>query len=197
MPGMSTLEIVLAAGVGLGLASVAGLRAFLPLALAALAARFGLIGLPEPLGFVSEWTFIVALAALAAAEAALDKSGALRKAFDYVMTPLRLASGAVLFAAALGTALGAGAIPELVAGGLIAAAVSVSKAILRPPAGASVGVSNAFLSFAEDLIALVGGVVAILVPVLPLLFVAFFLYFLYRIRRRRSRKYGGLRILGD
>ncbi len=198
MPGMSTLEIVLAAGVGVGLASVAGVRAFVPLALAALAARFGLIGLPEPLGFASEWTVIGALAALAVAEAALDKSGALRKALDYVMTPLRLASGAVLFAAALGTALGVGAIPELVAGGLIAGAVSVLKGILKPPAEAeSVGVSNIFLSFAEDLIALAGGVIAILVPVLPLLFVAFFLYFLYRIRRRRSRKYGGLRILGD
>lgn len=195
---MDTLEIVLAAGMGIGLASVAGVRAFLPLALAALAARVGLIELPDPLGSASEWAAISGLAALAAVEAALDKWLAVRRVLDGVMTPLRLASGALLFAAALDAALGAGAIPELAAGGAIAAAVSVLKAVLRPPAGAeSVGVSDTFISLVEDAIALVGGLVAVLVPLVPLLFVAFFLFFLYRIRRRRSKKYGGLRILGD
>ena len=195
---MSTLEIVLGAGLGIGLASVAGIRAFLPLALAALAARLGLLGLPSPLEFASEWTFIGALAALALVESALDKSGALDRVLDGVMTPVRLASGALLFAVALQSTLWVGAVPELVAGGAIAGAVSVLKAILRPPAGAgSVGVSGTFISFVEDTIALVGGVIAILVPLVPLVFVAFFLFFLYRIRRRRAKKYGGLRILGD
>lgn len=195
---MSTLEIVLAAGTGIGLASVAGIRAFLPLALVALASRLGLIGLPETLGFLSEWTVIGVLAALAVAETVLDKLGALDRVLDGVMTPARLASGALLFAVALQSALWIGAIPELVAGGVMAAAVSVLKAILRPPAGAeSVGVSDVFISFMEDAVALVGGVVAILVPLVPLVFVAFFLFFLYRVRRRRAKKYGGLRILGD
>lgn len=198
MPGMSTLEIVLATGIGIGLASVAGVRAFLPLALAALAARLGLLGLPEPLGFLSDWTVIGVLAALAVAEIALDKLGALDRVVDGVLTPVRIAAGALLFAAALQSALWVGAIPELVAGGAIAGAVSVLKAVLRPAAGAEpAGVSDAFISFVEDSIALVGGVVAILVPLVPLVFVAFFLFFLYRIRRRRAKKYGGLRILGD
>jgi hypothetical protein len=195
---MSTLEIVLAAGTGIGLASVAGVRAFLPLALAALAVRFGLLGLPEPLGFISGWTAIGVLAALAVLEISLDKVGALDRVLDGVMTPIRVFSGALLFALALQSTLWVGAIPELVAGGVIAGTVSVLGAVLRPPAGAeAVGVSDGFISFMEDTIALVGGVVAILVPLVPLAFVAFFLFFLYRIRRRRAKKYGGLRILGD
>jgi len=195
---MSTLEILLAAGTGIGLASVAGIRAFLPLALAALAARLGLFELPDAAGFLSEWVIILGLAALAVAESSLDKLGALDRILDGVMTPVRLVSGALLFAAALGGTLWAGAIPELAAGGAIAAAVSVLKAVLRPPAGSgSVGVSDVFISFLEDAIALVGGVVAILVPLAPLAFVVFFLFFLYRVRRRRAKKYGGLRILGD
>lgn len=198
MPGMDTLEIVLAAGMGIGLASVAGIRAFLPLALAALAARFGLFGLPDAVEFMSGWAVIGGLSVLAVAEISLDKLGALDRILDGVMTPVRLVSGALLFAAALGSTLWIGAIPELAAGGTIAAAVSILKAVLRPPAGSgSVGVSDAFISFVEDAIALVGGVVAILVPLVPLAFVAFFLFFLYRIRRRRAKKYGGLRILGD
>lgn len=198
MQDMNTLEIVLATGMGIGLASVAGIRAFVPLALAALAARFGLFGLPETLSFLSDWIVIGALAGLAVVEISLDKLGALDRILDGVMTPVRLASGAILFAGALQSALWIGAIPELVAGGVIAAAVSVSKAVLRPPHAADpVGVSDGFISFVEDAVALVGGVVAILVPLVPLAFVAFFLFFLYRIRRRRAKKYGGLRILGD
>jgi hypothetical protein len=195
---MDTLEIVLAAGVGIGLASVAGIRAFLPLALAALAARFGLLELPEALDFLSGWTAVGGLAVLAVAESLLDKLGALDRVLDGVMTPVRLVSGALLFAAALQSVLWVGAIPELVAGGAIAAAVSVLKAVLRPPAGSgTVGVSDGFISFMEDAVALIGGVVAVLVPLVPLIFVAFFLFFLYRVRRRRAKKYGGLRILGD
>jgi uncharacterized membrane protein len=46
-------------------------------------------------------------------------------------------------------------------------------------------------------VAVVGGILAILVPLVSLLLVAFLLFFFYRLRRRRGRKYGGLRILGD
>lgn len=195
---MSTLEIVLATGLGVGLASVAGIRAFLPLALVALAARIGLLETPDALGFLSDWAVVGVLVVLALAEASLDKLGSLDRVLDGVMTPLRLVAGALMFAVALQSTLWVGAIPELVAGGAIAAAVSVLKAILRPPIGSgSVGVSDGFISFMEDAIALVGGVVAILVPLVPLVFVAFFLFFLYRVRRRRAKKYGGLRILGD
>jgi hypothetical protein len=104
----------------------------------------------------------------------------------------------VLFAAALGAGLNVEAIPELVAGAGIAGLVAVLKVILRPSwEAASVGVSVAFLSSVEDVVALLGGVVAVLLPLLPLAFVAFLLFFFFRVRRRRRRKYGGLRILGD
>ena len=76
--------------------------------------------------------------------------------------------------------------------------VAVLKAILRPSANvASAGVSAPVLSAFEDVVALVGGILAIVVPLVSLLLVAFLLFFFYRVRRRRGRKYGGLRILGD
>jgi Domain of unknown function (DUF4126) len=195
---MLAMEILLTLGIGIGLASVAGVRAFVPLALAALFSAFGLfsplIRYADPGGW---WTVVGVLAGLAVLEIVLDKIPALDPAFGYVMVPVRAASGAVLFAA-LVPALGSGLVLWLAAGAIIAGIVAVAKVLLRPPAKASsAGVSATFLSVSEDVVGLVGGALGFFVPYLPLLLVGFLLYFYYRVRRRRGRKFGGLRILGD
>jgi hypothetical protein len=195
---MFGMEILLALGIGIGLSSVAGVRAFLPLALGALFAALGFFSPPityaDPGGW---WTVVGVLAGLAVVEILLDKIPALDRPFGYVMVPVRAASGAVLFAA-LAPAVGPELVPWLVAGAAIAGGVAVAKVLLRPSAkAASAGVSPAFLSFSEDVVGLVGGALGFFVPYLPLLLVAFLLFFYYRVRRRRGRKYGGLRILGD
>ena len=192
------METLLAVGIGIGLASIAGVRAYLPLALVGLFARIGFFELPAPFGFIDDWAAIGVFVVLALLETGLDKVPSLAKIVNVVQTPLRIVAGAVLFALALQEGLDAGAIPELVAGGIIAGVVAVLKYLWRPPADASsAGVSSSFLSTFEDVVALVGGIIAVLVPLLPLALVAFLLYFFFRIRRRRGKKFGGLRILGD
>jgi hypothetical protein len=192
------METLLAVGTGVGLSSIAGVRAYLPLALVGLFARLGLFELPVPFNLLDEWPLIGALFVLALLESGLDKVPALDPVLDFVQTPIRIIAGAVLFSAALGAGLGAGAIPELAVGAGIAGLVAILKAILRPSAKVSTaGVSASFLSLFEDVVALLGGVVAVLVPFVPLVLVAFLLFFFLRVRRRRGRKYGGLRILGD
>lgn len=192
------METLLAAGTGAGLSSVAGLRAYLPLALVGLFARIGLFDLPVALDFLDNWVVVGTLLALALVEGVLDKIPALDTAVDVAQTPVRIVAGAVLFSAALEAGLDPAAIPELVTGGGIAGVVAVLKAVLRPPANvSSAGVSAPFLSGLEDVVALLGGIIAILVPLVSLLLVAFLLFVFYRIRKRRGRKYGGLRILGD
>jgi hypothetical protein len=196
---MLAVESLFWVGLGVGLASVAGVRAFVPLALFSLFARLGFIVEPDILGVQSGWTVVLVLSALAVVEIMLDKVRALEPAFGYVMIPIRIVAGAVLFAAVYepGTLFG-GAAPGLVAGGGIAAVVAGLKVILRPLSrSSSAGVSTAFLSAMEDFVAVSGGVVGLFLPFLPLLFVGFLLFFYNRIRKRRGRKYGGLRILGD
>jgi hypothetical protein len=197
---MLGMETLLALGLGIGLASVAGVRAFLPLALAAFFVQLGLFG-PPPLLYDPRWwgTVVGVLAALAVLEIALDKIPALDRPFNYAMVPVRTASGALLFAAAFGVDPGPGSVvPFLAAGAVIAGAVAVLKVVLRPPAKVEAsGVSTRFLSAAEDVVALVGGIVGVLIPFVPLFVVGFLLFFYFRIRMRRGRKYGGLRILGD
>jgi Domain of unknown function (DUF4126) len=198
------MEALLVAGIGVGLSSIAGIRAYLPLALVGLFAALGLFVLPEPLGILGSWVVVGALFVLALLETVLDKVPALDPLLDYVQTPVRIASGAVLFSAVLGAGVGVSALPELAIGAAIAGVTAVLKIVLRPPsakaAGASAsGVSTYFLSLFEDVVALVGGAlaVAVFVPFVPLVLVAFLLFFFFRVRRRRGRKYGGLRILRD
>jgi Domain of unknown function (DUF4126) len=195
---MFGMETLLATGTGIGLSSVSGVRAFLPLALVGIFARFGLFELPRPFDLLDSWLVIMVLLVLSLVESGLDKVSALDSVLDVILTPVRVVAGAVLFSAALGAGLGVDAIPELVVGGAIAGTVAVLKAVLRPSANVtSAGVSAQFLSTLEDVVAVVGGILAVVVPLLPLLLVAFLLFFFYRVRRRRGRKFGGLRILGD
>lgn len=193
-------------GIGIGLASVAGLRAFVPLTLVALSIQL-LSGAPG-------WAVVGVLAALAVAEILLDKSAALERPLNAVMIPFRAISGALLVAVVideagtaslLGVLSGGGSVgalselaPWLAVGAVVAGAVAVAKFVLRPRASTGgAGVSTTFLSVFEDVVALVGVIVGLFVPLLPLVFVVFLLFFFHRVRRRRGRKYEGLRILRD
>jgi Domain of unknown function (DUF4126) len=192
------MEMVLAVGTGIGLSSIAGIRAYLPLVLVGLFARLGLFTLPAPFNLLDDWLVIGVLLVLALLESGLDKVPALDPILDFVQAPVRIIAGAILFAAVLQEGIDVGAIPELAVGGCIAVMVAVLKAIFRPPGNIeSAGVSTSFLSLLEDVVALLGGVIAVFVPFLPLALAAFLLFFFFRVRRRRGRKYGGLRILGD
>lgn len=191
------MEILLAIGVGVGLASVAGVRAFLPLLLAFGFVAFGLLALSDVAGGLEARLAVVlgVLAALSVVEIVLDKVKGAERGFNLAMIPVRAAAGAFLAAAA---APAAGFALSLVVGAVVAGGVAALKVSLRPPARvASSGVSASFLGLIEDVVALVGGLVGLFVPFLPVLLVGFLLFFYARIRRRRGRKFGGLRILGD
>jgi hypothetical protein len=187
-------------GLGVGLASVAGVRAFVPLALYVLFARLGFIVPPDLLGLPGDWAVVGVFAALAVVEILLDKVRALDPGFGYAMVVVRVLAGAALFETMLepGALLDGRAVPGLVVGGGIAAVVAVLKVILRPSFNTeAAGVSTAFLSAIEDVVAVLGGLIGLFLPFLPLLLVGFLLFFFNRIRKRRGRKFGGLRILGD
>jgi hypothetical protein len=197
---MLAVETLTWFGLGVGLASVAGVRAFVPLALYALFAQLGFIVPPDLLGLPADWTVVGVLSALAVAEILLDKVRALDPGFGYVMVVVRALAGAVLFEAMYvpGALLDGGALPGLLLGAGIAAFVAVLKVFLRPSSGTpSAGVSTAFLSGVEDVVAILGGLIGLFLPFVPLALVGFLLFFFNRIRKRRGRKYGGLRILGD
>src|SRR5919112_1782344 len=157
---MSGMDTIVWFGLGLGLASVAGVRAFVPLALYALFARLGFVVPPDLLGLPADWTVVGVLSALAVVEVLLDKVRALDPGFGYAMVVVRALAGAALFETMFepGALLDSGAVPGLVVGGGIAAVVAVLKVILRPSSNTeAAGVSTAFFSAIEDVVAGLGG----------------------------------------
>lgn len=87
---------------GIGLASAAGLNAYIPLLIAGLLAHFEVFTLAPPYDVLASTPALVILAVLLAVEVLADKIPAVDSINDVVQTLMRPASGAVLFAAAFG-----------------------------------------------------------------------------------------------
>jgi uncharacterized membrane protein len=189
-------------GMGAGLATLSGLRAFLPLALVGLFARYQWLSAPDLHGtgfaFLQKPWLIGIFFVLALVEIVADKVPVLNRAQDFVAIPLRIAAGAILFGAALvqhGTPV---TVVGMVAGGAIAGASHGAKSVVRPGAtAATAGTATPFLSLFEDVAAALGTVLIVLLPVVGILLLVFLLFLIYRILRRRRTKYKGLRILKD
>ena len=187
---------------GLGLACLCGLRAFLPLFLLVLAIRMAFMGAPAVEGtwaalLERDWV-LAALGALALLELVLDKITSPMPAFDLVVTPLRVAAGALAFAVPLNSQGLVTIVIAAVAGAAVALIGHTARGALRPGAEETAGAHNRpFLSFFEDLAAAAGTIAVLAFPFLGTLLFLFVLFLVYRVRTRQSRKYKGLRILRD
>jgi uncharacterized membrane protein len=187
---------------GSGLSTMAGLRAFLPLALVGLLSRTGFLGLIDlegtPFAFLEISWVIVLLFTVALFEVGADKVPLLDSVQDLVATPARILAGALIFGAVMADEATAAMVAGMVGGGVIAGASHAVKGIIRPGATVATGGSaNPFLSLFEDITSALGTVLLLLLPLLGLLVLLFLVFLIFRLTRRRRRKYRGLRILRD
>ena len=173
-----------------GLATAAGLNAYLPLLVVALLARFtDLLTLEPPWDTLESWWVIGVLAVLLVIEILVDKVPAVDSVNDAIQTFIRPAAGAILFAASAGIIRDASPVLALVCGLLIAGGVHAAKATARPVVtGTTAGTLNPVVSVLEDIVSLVVSVVAIVVPILALLILAVALIWFIRWRRRRRER---------
>ena len=170
---------------GLGLAVPAGLNAYIPLLTVAVAQRLGWIHLAEPFSLLGEWWAIGLIVVLLVVEMAADKVPAIDTVNDGIQTVVRPAAGGLLFAASNAGDGWVHPVVWVVAGVLIAGGVHAVKATARPVANtATGGVAAPVVSTAEDVVALIMSVAAILVPLIAGL-VAIVLVFLL-VRRWRA-----------
>ena len=209
------MDLLIGIGIGAGLASVAGVRAFVPLVAVLSIVVFSGVGSPPSMFMqINNWLslpVICVLLALVVLESVLDKFAALGPPLDRAMVPIRALSGAGVFAIAsvewslldpmlgpmsrghfvtLPTGLPLQA-PYLVAGAVIAGAVVMLKATAPRPTRVTPGTtpasrSRVLGSFLVDAVTLVGIVVPWLAPVLIALLVSFGL----RARRPQARRDG-------
>jgi hypothetical protein len=173
-----------------GLSASAGLNAYLPLLVVALTAKYtSLITLNKPWDVMTSWWVIGALALLLLIEMTVDKIPAVDTLNDGIQTFGRPVAGAVLFAASSGAVGDLHPVIAFIAGLLLAGTVHTAKTVVRPAVTASTaGTGNWFVSIAEDILALIAAVMAILLPILVGLSVIFLLllYFWWRARRSRA-----------
>lgn len=164
------LDQGLAIGMGLALATTCGLRAFLPLLAISVLAAVGKIDLAEGFMWMASPTALVCFGTAVIVEMAADKIPAVDHALDAAGVLVKPTAAALVTASMvhgfdpmLALVLG------VMTGGVAAEAVHVAKAKARLMSSALTGtVANPVLSTAEDLVAIVGVVLSILVPILGL-----------------------------
>jgi hypothetical protein len=185
---------------GFGLATAAGLNAYIPLLALGLLSRFtDLVTLPHAWAWLENGWVMSIVAALLVVEVVADKIPALDSVNDVIQTFVRPTAGGIVFGS--GTAAQTSAVTDpgafaqsgqwipIAVGVVTALVVSLTKSTVRPAANvATAGVAAPVLSTIED-VASVGLVfAAILLPVLVLVAVVLLGWAVFRILRRRRRK---------
>ena len=181
-------------GAAFGLASSAGLNAYIPLLIVALAARFPVgepwLRLAGPYDVLGSWWAIGLITVLLLVEMTVDKIPAVDTVNDVIQTFVRPAAGALVFAANADIVTDVSPLLALGAGLVLAGGVHATKATVRPAVTASTaGTGNWLVSLLEDLVAVFVSVLSLLIPVvMSLLLIILFAYIIASVLRRRRRR---------
>ncbi|CAN5478172.1 DUF4126 domain-containing protein [soil metagenome] len=185
---------------GLGLATAAGLNAYIPMLMLGLLARFtDVVNLPQGWWWLENGWVLTIVAVLLVVEVVADKVPALDSINDTVQTFIRPTAGGIVFGS--GTAAQTTAVADpgefaqsgkwipVAIGVVIALVVHLTKSAVRPAANvATAGVAAPVLSTIEDITSVCLVFVALLLPVLVLVAVVVLAWAGWSILRRRRRR---------
>ena len=185
---------------GFGLATAAGLNAYIPLLALGLLSRFtDLVSLPHGWAWLENGWVMTIVAVLLVIEVVADKIPALDSVNDAIQTFVRPTAGGIVFGS--GTAAQTSAVADpgafaqsgqwipVVIGVVVALLVSLTKSAVRPAANvATAGMAAPVLSTVEDATSVGLVFLAILLPVLVLVAVVALAWAVVRILRRRRRQ---------
>lgn len=189
---------------GAGLATSAGLNAYIPMLSVGLLARFtGLVELPAGWRWLTDGWVLAILAVLLVLEFVADKIPAVDHANDVIQTVVRPTAGGLVFGASAGAQTATVTDPAaffsehqwvpIAAGALLALAVHAVKVATRAVVNTTtLGFGAPMVSTAEDAASITISLTAIVLPFLVLFFLAGFAAFtwwvLRRLKARRARK---------
>jgi hypothetical protein len=193
---------------GTGLATSAGLNAYIPLLIIGLLAKYtDFIDLPGPWEWLQNDSVLVILGVLLVIEIVADKVPVVDHINDVVQTVIRPTAGGLAFgAAASSDASGLMSAPAAVAesdpgllgdnswiaigaGMVISFIVHVMKALARPLVNmTTAGLGAPVASATEDAFSIATSFVAILLPFLIIIPIIGLIWFLVAMRRRRKRR---------
>jgi len=151
-----------------GLSASAGLNAYIPLLIVGLLARYtDYIKLTPPWDTLTDPWVLLVLAVLLLVEIVADKIPAVNHANDVIQSIIRPVAGAILFAASGHVITNINPVLAMICGLFVAGAVHGAKALAIRPAVtvATGGTATPLVSAAEDILATVLSIVAVLIPV--------------------------------
>ena len=184
---------------GFGLATAAGLNAYIPLLAMGLLSRFtDLVTLPQGWTWLENGWVMSIVAILLVIEIIADKIPALDSVNDMIQTVVRPTAGGIVFGS--GTAAQTSAVADpgafaqsgqwipVAVGVVVALAVSLTKSTVRPAANvATAGMAAPALSTMEDFASVTLVFLSILLPVLVLVAAIALAWVAIRLIRRRRR----------
>ncbi len=163
--------VLIHVSMGIGLAACAGLRAFLPLFVVALAGRLEFVTLSDSFAWLASWPAVIVFGAAVVVEVLSDKFPIVDNLLDSVQIFVKPIAGALVAATVVEDwAPLYVTVVAIIGGGLAAGLVHVAKAKVRLLSSATTaGLGNPVLSVSEDVGALAGSVVSLVVPQLVIL----------------------------
>ena len=183
---------VLPALLGLGLAAASGLRIFVPMLMAALAAKFHLFGieLNESMAWMTSNGAVAALSVATFLEILGDKIPVLDNALHAIGIIARPVAGAVVAGSMFaGLDPTAAAIAGIIVGAPTALAFGAAQGGTRAASTATTGgLANPFLSFLEDILSVGTVLVAFVIPILIPILLIFLFWGVWKLFRRMRRK---------
>jgi hypothetical protein len=186
-----SVESLSAVAIGIGLAAAAGFRVFLPLLVAGLAARWGVLPLYEGFEWLSTTPALVTLTTASVLEVAAYYIPGVDHVLDLVATPAAFVAGVIISASVMAEIPPAIMWPvAIIGGGGVAGVTKLMNALVRAKTGlATGGLGNPVVSTGETAGAVGISVFAIVVPLACLLALAvFFMWVGRRAQRMMARR---------
>ncbi|MBC7877161.1 MAG: DUF4126 domain-containing protein [Anaerolineales bacterium] len=182
------MDLLLGIFSAFGLSASAGLNAYIPLLVVGTIAHYfpNTLTLSQPFDLIANPWILILLGVLVVIEMVADKVPAVNHVNDLIQTVVRPAAGAIAFAASAKVVTDINPVLALACGLLMAGSVHVVKsAAVRPAVTATTaGAGNIPVSIAEDIVAFVASVFAILLPIVMgiilIILLALVLWWLWR-----------------
>lgn len=186
------MELLLGIFTAFGLSASAGLNAYIPLLVVGVIAHYfpNTLSLAQPFDLLANPWILILLGILVIIEMVADKVPAVNHINDLIQTVVRPAAGAVAFAASANVITDINPVLALACGLLVAGSVHTVKAAAVRPAVTAVsgGVGNVPVSIAEDILATITSILAIIIPIIAaILFITFLVLVIWWWLRRRQK----------
>jgi len=183
-------ELITAVAIGIGLAASAGFRVFVPMLVAAIAARTGALPLNESFMWLSSWTSIAILGTATVVEILAYYVPVVDSLLDTVATPLAVVAGTLLLTSVLpidselmrwitGAAVGGGS----------AAVVQSGSALTRlTSTKLTAGIGNPVVATVENVAATGTSVLSLIIPFFVLAIFLLLVILIFTSLRKRLRR---------